>query len=160
MLNRETAILLLVVALASAARISLANEISDDLKIREVRAKSNEYIAQHDAAGIASFLDDDYQITTGKGEFFRETPQEDAAAWAEIFDTYADVVYIRTPESVEVSSYLPLAYEAGSWVGSWTAAGGRKEVGGRYSASWHKVAGKWKIRSELFVTLYCNGPAC
>ena len=138
----------------------LAQSISEAAKIQELRKKSNEFIYQRDAVGVASLLDSEYQITTGSGELFQESPEEEANAWKQIFETYKDVIYVRSPETVEVSTYLPLASEVGTWKGSWTTPDGLKEFGGRYSASWKNIDGQWKIRSELFVTLYCNGNGC
>lgn len=90
-----------------------------------------------------------------------------AVAWilfAEIarsdISKFDDVVYVRTPTRIEISSYLPRAAEFGDWVGNWTSDKGSIEVGGSYSASWRKVDGAWKIQSEIFVTLFCKGPAC
>jgi hypothetical protein len=54
----------------------------------------------------------------------------------------------------------PLAWETGSWVGTWTTPEGPLRTGGRYAASWREVDGEWKIRSELFVTLFCEGEGC
>jgi hypothetical protein len=78
----------------------------------------------------------------------------------EIFAEFPDVLYVRTPSKIEVSTYLPRAAETGNWVGNWTAEKGRIEVGGSYFASWLKVDGSWKIQSEMFVTMYCSGDGC
>lgn len=128
--------------------------------IRAIRMQSNEAIARHDAAGIAAYLDGEYQITTGSGKHYRETPEEDAADWAKIFRDNEDIIYVRSPDLIEVSSYADLAAENGSWVGRWSSAKGEVETGGRYFAQWRKVNGNWKIRAEIFVTLFCNGTGC
>lgn len=138
----------------------LGQGISDEQQIRELRAESNAYISRHDALGVASLLDSEYQITTGNGQLFQVSPEEEAGTWKQIFETSEDIVYIRTPTTIEVSMHLPRAAEFGSWVGTWTTPAGPKEVGGRYAAHWRKVDGQWKIRAELFVTMYCNGAEC
>lgn len=128
--------------------------------IAEIRAQSNEAILDHDVDGIASSFDETYQITTGSGLLFHGDAQTEKQNWAEHFAQLSDVVYVRTPTTINVSTYLPRAAESGKWVGTWTSDKGPIEVGGSYSASWRKVDGLWKIQSEMFVTLYCNGDAC
>jgi hypothetical protein len=133
---------------------------SGEEKIASIRTLSNEAIARHDALGVVSFLAPEYQITTGKGLIFQGSPQEEAKDWKQVFSTAEDIVYVRTPKTIEVSTYLPRAAENGTWLGSWTTNVGRKEVGGSYAATWSKIDGEWKILSEVFVTLFCNGPGC
>ena len=119
--------------------------------IRALRAQSNAAILRHDVDGVVSQYDTEYQITTGEGSFADRATIADA--WASEFARAGDLMYIRMPESVEVSSTGTRAAEAGVWSGSWTAAGGRLSTGGRYAAHWVLVRGTWKLRSELFVTL-------
>jgi len=71
-----------------------------------------------------------------------------------------DVLYVRAPESIEISADYPLAAETGTWVGTWSTSQGPVRTGGRYSAMWRQVDGEWKVRSELFVALYCGGVSC
>jgi ketosteroid isomerase-like protein len=132
----------------------------DSESILAVRASFNDSIANHDAASIAGYLDSEYQITTGSGMHYQETPEDEADSWAEMFDQSPDIIYVRTTEEIEVSAYLALAAENGNWVGRWTSPEGKIEMGGRYFAQWRKVDGEWKIRAEIFVTLYCTGPGC
>lgn len=127
--------------------------------IRSRRAAFNDAIAAHDAAAAVSFLDSDYQITTGAGELSQGRYTE-TASWQGVFATAEDIVYVRTPERVDVASTSARAYESGRWRGSWTAADGPQELGGRYTAHWRLVDGEWRIRSEIFVTLWCDGPDC
>jgi len=37
---------------------------------------------------------------------------------------------------------------------------GKLENGGQYTAAWRKTDGIWRIYSELYVGLYCNGVDC
>lgn len=129
-------------------------------KILKIRADSNAAIQKHDAAGIVASFDQTYQITTGSGKLFHDSPEKEEELWRTIFAEFPDVIYVRTPSKIEVSTYLPRAAESGDWVGRWTAENGEIEVGGTYSASWLKVEGSWKIQSEMFVTLYCAGVGC
>ncbi len=133
---------------------------SDQKEILTIRASSNEAIRNHDAEAVVASFDDTYQITTGSGKLFHDSPEQEKDLWAEIFAQYPDVVYVRTPAKIEVSTYRPRAAESGNWVGNWTTGKGTIEIGGTYSASWLKIDGRWKIQSEMFVTLYCSGDGC
>lgn len=127
--------------------------------IRARRAAFNDAIAAHDAGAALTFLDSDYQITTGAGEVSQGRFGE-AETWEAIFARADDIVYVRTPDRVDVASPAVRAYEGGVWRGSWTTPRGRQELGGRYTAHWRLVDGRWLIRSEIFVTLSCKGPDC
>lgn len=128
-------------------------------RIRARRAAFNEAIAAHDAEAALTFLDAEYQITTGAGEISQGRYSE-SGAWDELFARADDIVYVRTPERVEVASPAVRAFESGVWRGAWTAAEGPQRLGGRYTAHWRYVDGEWVIRSEIFVTLWCDGPEC
>ena len=152
--------ILIIVSCAGFSIAALSDVKSDKDQILAVRAISNEAIKNHDAESIVASFDQTYQITTGSGKLFHDSPREEKVLWQEIFDQFPDVVYVRTPSSIEVSSYLPRAAERGNWVGNWTDENGKVEAGGSYSASWIKIDGRWKIQSEMFVTLYCTGEGC
>lgn len=128
-------------------------------EIRSLRTQSNAAIARHDVKGVVDLLDVEYQITTGSGALSQGRSAE-SEAWAAVFARAADIVYVRTPASIEVSTTGGRAAESGTWTGSWSTSAGLRKVGGRYAAHWRLVDGKWRIRSELFVTLSCAGPAC
>ena len=153
-------IVTIAVAGISLAEVARSDVSSDKEEITSIRAASNAAIRRHDTDEIASSLDDPYQINTGSGLLFHGDSETEKENWSQHFAKFDDVVYVRTPVRIEVSTYLPRAAEFGNWVGNWTTDNGPIEVGGSYSASWRKVDGVWKIQSETFVTLYCNGTAC
>ena len=133
---------------------------SDEALIRAARASSNRAIEAHDVAGALAVLDDQFHAAISSGAF-RATREEMGRAFAERFDGFPDAVYVRTPVSVEVATNGTIAAEVGEWVGSWTTPEGPFRTGGRYAAHWRKAAdGRWLIRSELFVPLFCEGPGC
>lgn len=149
----------LAVIIVIAGSSVFAQDLSDEEQIRVARSQYNAAIAAHDVPGIVSFLDEEYQITTSLGQL-SQGREDDAAAWEQLIATREDVVYVRSPESIEISRDYPLAAEVGTWVGTWLTADGQVRTGGRFSAMWRKVDGEWKVRSELFVALYCEGTRC
>ncbi len=147
-----------VACLISTSEVS-AQDVSDEAQIRAARATSNSAIARHDVAGILELLEDDYHVSTSTGAFL-SSRAEMGEAFAARFTEFEDVLYVRTPESVEVSAASPVASELGSWVGSWTTTEGPFRTGGRYVAYWRKIEGEWRIHAELYVPLFCVGPGC
>jgi ketosteroid isomerase-like protein len=132
----------------------------DDAKaIQTARMKSNEAIARHDVNALQSYLDEDFVITISTGAIERSR-DEHGRSFAAHFDEYPDVIYVRTPSKITLSEAYPLAIEHGTWVGSRTTENGKLEIGGQYTAAWRKTDGVWRIYSELFVGLYCNGVDC
>ncbi|MFV1987517.1 MAG: DUF4440 domain-containing protein, partial [Gemmatimonadota bacterium] len=140
-------------------RYRVSEKRSAEAEILMARAASNEAIAEHDLDAITSFWTDDIVMTAGSG-----TGAIGTDAWREAlgrqFERYPDVVYIRTPERIELSDVGPLAAERGRWVGRWTTDDGPVESGGTYGAMWRLEDGRWRIRSQLFVTLDCAGDGC
>ena len=122
-------------------------------QIRAVRQQSNAAIARHDIETQLSFLDSLYQISLGTGGLEHgKASQREGTARA--FARAPDVAYVRTPDTIEVSASQTRAAEIGTWVGTATENGVVRRWGGRYAAHWVLVDGTWKIRSELFVSLY------
>ncbi len=147
-----------VVCLATASKAG-AQVASDEEQIRGARTESNQAIARHDVAGILDLLEGDYHVSTSTGAFL-SSRAEMGEAFAARFAEFEDVLYVRTPESVEVSATGPVASEIGSWVGSWTTTEGPFRTGGRYIAYWRKIGGEWRVHAELYVPLFCEGSGC
>ena len=139
--------------------VSLGAQEHDAALIQEARLRSNQAIADHDIDGILAELDSAYQATAGSGRFLRGRATM-GEAFAAQFADFPDAVYVRSAESVEIADSRLLGFETGTWVGTWTTPAGPLRTGGRYSASWSKGSGAWRLRSELFVTLFCEGTGC
>ncbi len=150
---------LILIAILLAGVPLFAQDLSESDRIRNARDQYNNAIARHDVEAIMSFIDNEYQITTSLGQLIQGRDGE-AAAWQDLFSNRQDVLYVRTPQTVELSSAYPLAAEAGTWVGTWSTPHGAVRTGGHYSAMWRQSDGEWKVRSELFVALYCEGLGC
>lgn len=155
----KTRCVTVVLVVLQSALTAFGQTASDEDRIRSARASFNAAIARRDVAAIVSFLDDDYQITTSLGEMFRGRDSE-AETWADLFASREELIYVRSPETVRISEAYPLAAESGNWTGSWSTANGTVRTGGSYAAMWRRVDGEWKVRSELFVALFCEGTDC
>jgi ketosteroid isomerase-like protein len=155
--NSNAILRILLLAFLAGSGTVQASEDADS--IRSLRAESNQAIAAHDVDAIISLLDDEYVITASSGDTIQGRAKN-AESWTGHFADFPDVVYVRTPAEVNISEAFPVAIETGTWVGSMMTEHGKLEKGGQYTAGWRKVAGVWKIRSELFVALYCHGVDC
>jgi len=150
----------LILALLVLALGGTAVWAGDDAEaIHSLRMKSNSAIARHDVDALQSFMDEDFVITISTGTIQRSR-DEHGRSFAQHFEQYPDVVYVRTPSEITLSKAYPLAIERGTWVGSRTDENGKLENGGQYTAAWRKTDGTWRIYSELFVALYCDGVDC
>ena len=148
---------LALLVLALAGTTTWAEDDADT--IRALRMESNEAIARHDVDALQSYLDEDFVISISTGAIERSRA-EHGRSFALHFEQFPDVVYVRTPLEITLSEAYPLAIERGTWVGSRTDKNGKLENGGQYTAAWRKTDGIWRIYSELYVGLYCNGVDC
>ena len=120
--------------------------------VKAARAESNAAIAAHDDFKVSALVDRDVVVVSGSGPAIHERKTL-RAVFVQQFRESPDLIYIRTPDKIEVSDDLTQVSEIGHWTGSWTTAGQKVTSRGNYSALWHKVADKWLTRAELFVTL-------
>ena len=129
---------------------------SDEQQIREARARSNAAIAAHDIDGIAAvWMEDVHVVTsTGTGAVGRCVNR---ARFADQFRNRPDVIYVRTPESIQIFEPWGVASERGTWQGSWTQQDGVTRIGGNYQVQWRKIDGVWLIQAELYVPTECSG---
>lgn len=151
------------------SRRSVADQVLGDLglgpveseeiqRIREARTASNAAIAAHDIAGVLESMSEDIRIVASGGALL-EGHEEVAAAFDTQFTDFG-TVYVRTPISVEVHDSGERAAEWGRWVGTRDTPAEPFRTGGSYLADWAKANGTWRIRSELFIALYCEGADC
>lgn len=145
-------ILILILFIASRAQ----GQSTDIAQIRAVRAQSNRAILARDLNTLIGSMLPEMQVTAGSGRHLasRDTV---AALFAKTFSDRAFLEYVRTPDSIQVSTTNPLAAEHGHWVGRWQRADGIQITQGTYLAMWRRTETGWKLRSELFVALSCTG---
>ena len=124
--------------------------------IREVRARSNDAIAAHDAEALARSWMTNVTVVTSTGAT-TSGREANRAAFAAQFTSRPDVVYVRTPTEITVMPSWDVASERGTWTGQWTQADGVTRIGGNYQAQWRKVDGAWLLQAELFVPTHCEG---
>ena len=130
--------------------ISAQTNNDDMAVIKSYRASSNAAIAKHDVNGISKFWLDDFVQVIGRGTY--ETGKENiAASWKTLFDSNAQVSYVRNPEEIIISDNDTLAWESGKWIGIHTYS-----KGGNYAAMWIKRNGVWMLKAELYVSLEVN----
>jgi len=119
---------------------------------------SNKAIAEHDTAALVQSWTPDYHLVSSRNlQVAGRT--ENTRNIQTNFDAIPDVIYIRTPGSIDIYSDWKMAGETGTWVGRWTDRGDQIELRGTYFAKWHQVDGRWLIRAEIFVPLSCSGGA-
>lgn len=120
-----------------------------ELAIRSRRAEFNRAIAQGDAAAIGPILARDCVMVTGTDSAVIAGRMGQVKVWRREFAAAGRMVYVRTPERLELSPVEPIAMEYGAWRG--TAEGAA--ASGSYVAKWREVAGDWVIEAEVFLTL-------
>lgn len=125
-------------------------------EIRSTREASNQAIMHRDSQAFAASLDEDFVMIRGNGVLI-PSRQAYLDAFAKDFADPNSVRYQRLPVTVEVSNAAPLAAEQGNW--SAIRPDGSRAYGGTYMAMWRKTKAGWKLRSELFVLLYCDDTA-
>ena len=126
------------------------SEHSDREAIRAARAEQTAAIACGDFKTVADFWTDDITVRRALGQAVNGVAEALAAITPQ-----GDVplVYQREATSVEVSAHGLLAFETGRWSGHPGHAAAAPVISGRYAAQWVKQAGRWRIRSEIFVAL-------
>jgi len=123
---------------------------TDKEQILALRNASNHALKSYDLENILSFQTDDALTTTGNGTLLSGKD----ALQKYILDSGPSKMYwVRTPKEIVVNDQKGLAWETGIWNGYNPETGSESVVSGKYSAMWTKVTGKWKIKSQLFVTL-------
>lgn len=142
--------------LCSALCAAMSQSNPAEAEIRAARLASNAAIQRHDIKAFASTLATDFVMIRGNGVL---VPSRQA--YIDVFtQDFADpkaIRYERLADKIELSNAAPLAAELGHWTG--TLPDGTQAYGGTYMAMWRRTEAGWKIRSELFVVLFCKDAA-
>jgi ketosteroid isomerase-like protein len=145
-------------------RIALVSTPRDETIIRDSRSASNAALAAHNAAAFAQVLKDDATVVAASGKTIQgrvAVQQEIESRWK----AQPDLVFVRTPTSIEISRSDPAASERGTWTGHATTPSGTADRRGDYLAVWRKTTSSaglpsWTIAAEVFVALDCTGAGC
>ncbi len=123
---------------------------NDEIAIRTLRLASNEALKSYDHERVLSFLTEDVLTTTGAGTLLsgKEALRRYIAQGGD-----SQMYWVRTPSEITVNEVSGLAWETGTWKGYDPSKGTYSIVGGNYSAMWTRETGRWKIKSQLFVSL-------
>jgi hypothetical protein len=128
--------------------------------VRSLRAESNAAIAAHDATRLRPLFDKDYYGIQGTSGALDSGGEATARSYgAEEFQDATFISYVRNPDTVEIARSGRRIGEYGHWVGTWRKADGTMRKRGKYLAVWTVSDGKWRLKSETFVTLSCVGSA-
>ncbi|MDB5582081.1 MAG: hypothetical protein JWR80_7257 [Bradyrhizobium sp.] len=123
--------------------------------IRALRLANNAAILHHDMAAFLPAFADDAVFTWSNGSSAVGKPALEAF-FAHDFADPAFIAYVRTPQSISVSSTGARAAEHGVW----TALKQGTRYGGDYLAHWARTSDGWRVRGEVYVKLYCSGALC
>ena len=156
-----------LLACISGCGITLSQPVtaaSEEQGIRDAREAQNDAIRARDLDAIARHWEAGVQATAGTGVFVVGR-DEYRLVFEEAFANLDEVVYTRIPDTIELSTVdiegvERIAWESGTWTGSWASSRGPTQLLGVYSAMWRKRNNRWRIHSELFVALSCRGPEC
>ncbi|MFZ2995857.1 nuclear transport factor 2 family protein [Sphingobium sp.] len=125
--------------------------LSPELAIRMRRATFNAALAEGDLTMIGTLLAPGAILVTGTDSALLPNRKAQLAAWKQEFKAKAPTLYVRTPDSIQISPVEPVAMEVGHWQAS--SPDNRTLASGSYSAKWREVAGAWMIEAEIYVTL-------
>jgi ketosteroid isomerase-like protein len=120
-----------------------------EIAIRLRRAAFNAAIAAGDAGAIAPILAEDTVMVTGTDSAVIAGRKAQIAVWKREFAGRDRMIYVRTPERIELSPVEPIAMEYGRWSGD----GGGMSAAGSYAAKWREARGQWVIEAEIYLTL-------
>jgi ketosteroid isomerase-like protein len=144
-----------VLTLLAASAMNFTRPVLDDRQaISEARERSNQAIAARDTAAMGKYWTDDITAISSRNSEFQGRKFYQMG-FAREFE--AGRIFVRKPKRIEVFEPWRMASEEGNWYGEWEDRDGHVKLSGNYFAKWHKVDGKWLIRTEIFVPTNCRG---
>ena len=123
-----------------------------ELAIRLTRAAFNKALADGDLAAIGPILAPNAILLAGTDSALISGRKAQLNAWKREFSAPDRTIYVRTPDTITVSSVEPIALEHGHWQGT-LASGGKMLASGAYTAKWRQIGADWMIEGELYLTL-------
>ena len=145
---------------AAQAQPTVANQMRmgvAEAAIRSARSALNSALTNRDLEVTARYWLPDVSTTGGDGSLWVGRDQN-VRGFTKIFNGNSFVSGRRTPDKIEVATGGPKeAAETGTWEWRERVKGQVLTYGGRYLVMWQLVNGKWRVRSELYVTTSCSG---
>ena len=129
---------------------------SDKDAIRSVRSISNQAIKERDIDALKNTWLANLHVTASSGTVIQSGDQM-ATLFNNTFSDANFITYIRTPIEINISPGNTYAAESGNWISRRNSDSGEMMIEGTYLAQWHKVETGWRIRSEVFIALSCEG---
>ncbi|MFT0715575.1 YybH family protein [Flagellimonas lutimaris] len=123
---------------------------TDKEQIVSIRNASNSALKSYANKEVLSYLTDDALTTTGNGTLLCGKAELEHYILA---GGTSKMYWVRDTKDIVINAKRGLAWEIGVWNGYDPEKGEDAIVNGNYSAMWTKASGKWKIKSQLFVTL-------
>lgn len=152
------AVLIPLVSLTQKSPRQNGSGTTDEGTIRTLRVQSNLAIQTRDLIAFGETMLPDIEVTRGSGSHVSGRDSV-LASVAPQFKDATFLGYVRTTDSIQISTSSPLAAEHGHWTGRFQRPDGIQTITGTYLSMWRKTDAGWKIRSELFVSLACTGSA-
>ncbi len=146
-------LLSLILTVSTLTLMAQRSSKVDKQAILESRKGSNRALKTHDLPAFLSFFADDLSITSGNGSVVLGKDSLENYL-TRVFEEDEDLYFVRTTQRVAINDTGDRAWEDGKWVGLRPQTAGWENIGGQYAAMWVKEEGIWKIKSELFVSLY------
>lgn len=127
---------------------------SSEANILAVREASNTALKILDEDAHFEFLTDDVLITTGNGTLL--AGKDELKAYINSETGTPPMFWVRTPAEIIVNEERGLGWETGVWHGYYADDQNEESpvFHGNYAAQWVYQSGKWRIQSQIFVTLY------
>ena len=149
----------MIAALLLAAAAHWPGAPHAEQQIRAQRAAFNRAIARGDIPRIAAVLADNAQLIGGDFSTLTAGKQAQLALWSQDLKQKSRGIYVRTPDSIQLSPILPMAMESGHWRG--VDSKSRNDwASGIYSAKWRRFGSTWKVETETYMTTACGGDWC
>ena len=126
--------------------------LAPELAIRLARAAFNRALAAGDLHPIGPILAPGVVLITGSDSALIAGRKAQLLAWKREFAAPDRTLYLRTSDTITVSSVEPIALEQGHWQGT-LASSGQVLASGLYSAKWRRVADGWVIEAEVYCTV-------
>ena len=130
-------------------------------EIRRLRSENNLAIAHRDGAAMKRAYLPSYKLIRGFGGELLQGPDNLLAELASTdWNDPQHITYRRTPDRIVIASDGRRASETGHWEGLWRSGAPVTRRTGEYLAVWVPTPQGWRLRSESYVALGCEGRGC